>query len=229
MVNSETKVYPHPYVTVDIVVFTLQDYTLRILLVKRKNDPFRGQWALPGGFVDTNEALSDAARRELQEETGVVLPYMAQLHAFGQPGRDPRGHTISIGYIGLLPTSDASRAVAGDDATSISWWEAAHPPVLAFDHDEIIRCARSMITIQVSHHPQLALYLLDDPFTLSEAQNTYEALLGRNTDRRNFRRRLLAGGWVHEVGRQRLHAPGRPARMYRVNKHTLPRSLDDNC
>lgn len=119
-----TYEYPHPSVTVDMVVFTLRGDDLAVLLVKRKNDPFKGHWALPGGFVDENEALERAAARELEEETGLTHPRFEQLGAFGDPGRDPRGHTVSVAYLSYIGTE---RAVirAGDDAAAAEWHSLA--------------------------------------------------------------------------------------------------------
>jgi 8-oxo-dGTP diphosphatase len=119
-----TYEYPHPSVTVDMVVFTLRGDDLAVLLIKRKNDPFKGHWALPGGFVDENEALERAAARELEEETGLTHPRFEQLGAFGDPGRDPRGHTVSVAYLSYI---GAERAVitAGDDAAEAKWHSLA--------------------------------------------------------------------------------------------------------
>lgn len=132
--------FPRPAVTVDIVIFR-ESEQLEILLVKRKKNPFRGQWSFPGGFVDEDEKLLDAAKRELREETGLERIRLEQFQAFGDPGRDPRGHTISIAHFGIArPGAEPS---AGDDAAEAGWFPADRPPRLAFDHPKILRAARA--------------------------------------------------------------------------------------
>lgn len=129
--------HPRPMVTTDIVVLRAGDAGPEVLLVQRANPPFQGQWALPGGFVDEDEGLEDAARRELQEETGLTGLALAQLCAVGTPGRDPRGHTISVVYVAACPHAK-SAAAAGDDAAATRWFPLARLPELAFDHAEIL-------------------------------------------------------------------------------------------
>ncbi|MGD9993061.1 MAG: NUDIX domain-containing protein [Salinivirgaceae bacterium] len=132
--------YPRPMVTTDIVVFKKDAEGVKILLIERGNPPFKGQWALPGGFVDENEALKTAALRELKEETHLEGIELSQLHTFGNPGRDPRGHNISIVYMGWL-SDEKQQATAGDDAKKLAWFPINHLPQLAFDHQEIISLA----------------------------------------------------------------------------------------
>lgn len=131
--------FPRPAVTVDIVLFRRRDEKVEVLLIRRAKDPFKGRWALPGGFVDENEPLHDAARRELREETGLSDLELEQFGAFGDPGRDPRGHTISIAYVGFL--DDDRAASAADDAEAAEWFAAHDPPELAFDHAQILSVA----------------------------------------------------------------------------------------
>lgn len=132
--------YPRPAVTVDIVIVS-QEAKPRVLLVRRKNEPFAGKWALPGGFVDMDESLEAAAARELREETGVRTARLVQLQTFGDPGRDPRGRTISVVYLACLD-SGKLEPCAGDDAADVGWHSLSHPPSLAFDHAKILACAR---------------------------------------------------------------------------------------
>lgn len=127
------------FVTVDAVIFKNSMDNCHILLIKRKNDPFKGKWALPGGFVDESEDLPVAAKRELQEETGLTIDGMEQLGAFGTPGRDPRHHTVSIAYTGF--TDDSMEAVAADDADDAQWFSIKELPPIAFDHADIINLA----------------------------------------------------------------------------------------
>jgi 8-oxo-dGTP diphosphatase len=138
-----TYPYPRPSLTVDIVLVT-REASPRVLLIQRKADPFQGKWALPGGFVDENERLIDAARRELREETGVEQADLEQLHAFGDPGRDPRGWTVSVVFLTLV-NADQLKAVAGDDAAAVDLFPLADLPPLAFDHADILARARARL------------------------------------------------------------------------------------
>jgi len=133
-----TYAYPRPAVTVDIVVLKKEKNDVQVLLIERKNHPFKNMWALPGGFVDKDEDLETAAYRELKEETSIANIQLAQLHTFGKPGRDPRGHTVSVAYIGYLKNSN-QKIEAGDDAKNLQWFSVDHLPELAFDHREIIQ------------------------------------------------------------------------------------------
>jgi 8-oxo-dGTP diphosphatase len=135
-----TYPYPRPSLTVDVALVT-GDPAPRVLLIQRKADPFAGRWALPGGFVDENERLADAALRELKEETGLDRVGLEQLHTFGDPGRDPRGWTVSVVFLARV-TPDQLAPVAGDDAAAVGWFPLAAPPALAFDHADILARVR---------------------------------------------------------------------------------------
>jgi 8-oxo-dGTP diphosphatase len=131
--------HPRPALTVDIVLFHRNGNRVEVLLSKRAREPFKGRWAFPGGFVDEDESLEDAAARELREETGLDGIRLEQIGAFGDPGRDPRGHTVSIAFCGLV--DDRLQASAGDDAADVKWHSTLRPPKLAFDHEKILRVA----------------------------------------------------------------------------------------
>ena len=132
--------YPRPAVTVDVVIVT-RERRPRVLLIRRKHDPFAGLWAVPGGFVDMDEALEAAAARELREETGVSAQRLEQLHTFGDPGRDPRGRTISVAYLARVDPEEV-HPEAADDAAEVGWHPLDAPPALAFDHAKILERAR---------------------------------------------------------------------------------------
>jgi len=135
--------HPRPALTVDIVLFHSTGNRIEVLLIRRAREPFKGLWAFPGGFVDQDESLEDAAARELREETGISSVQLGQVGAFGDPGRDPRGHTVSITFGGLVESRlDAS---AADDAADVKWHSALRPPMLAFDHKRILKAALECI------------------------------------------------------------------------------------
>lgn len=201
---------PNASVTADVVVFTVRDGVLQVLLVRRARPPFEGRWALPGGFVEEGETLEAAARRELEEETGLRDVYLEQLYTFGDPGRDPRGRAVTVAYTALIrpapirPSSDAAEA---------GWFPAARPPRLAFDHDRILRTALARLRARLSY-TTVGFQLLPDRFTLPEIQRLYEAILGRRLDKRNFRRKLLSLGLLQPRREKRAEGAHRPARLY---------------
>lgn len=168
--------YPRPALTADVAVFTLHEGKLKLLLIRRKLAPFVGKWALPGGFVNEGERVIDAAHRELKEETGVSA---ATLHAFGtfdDPGRDPRGWTVTVAYYTLLAW-DRLKARASDDAAAVKWFPVRELPRLAFDHKEIIQQAQ----IALRHKPMQALLdsgCLSEAYRLTELKQALEALFG---------------------------------------------------
>jgi 8-oxo-dGTP diphosphatase len=135
--------YPRPAVAVDVVIVT-REARPRVLLIRRKHEPFKGCWAIPGGFVEIDEPLDAAARRELFEETSVRTNDLVQLHTFGDPQRDPRGRIISVAYLALLD-ADRLQPRAGDDAAEVGWFSLRQPPKLAFDHKDILAVARKYL------------------------------------------------------------------------------------
>jgi 8-oxo-dGTP diphosphatase len=141
--KSYTYDYPRPSVTVDVVIVSRQ-LPRKVLLIQRKHEPFAGRWALPGGFVDMDEGLEAAARRELLEETGVAVEKVEQLAAFGDPGRDPRGRVISVAFLAEVDLKKV-KPVGADDAVAAAWYSLARPPALAFDHANILATARKRL------------------------------------------------------------------------------------
>ncbi|MET0051552.1 MAG: NUDIX hydrolase [Candidatus Thiodiazotropha sp.] len=166
--------YPHPAVTTDVVVFTIRDNALEVLLIQRKNPPFQGMWALPGGFLEMDEDLETCAKRELQEETGIEGVYLEQLGTFGEPQRDPRERVISVTYFALTP-SDHLKPQTSSDAARTAWFPFTALPELAFDHDRILSLARQRLVAKLSY-TNIALQMLPASFTLSQLQTVYEIL-----------------------------------------------------
>jgi 8-oxo-dGTP diphosphatase len=224
--NAFCYPYARPAVTVDITLFTFLRDHLQVLLIQRQGEPFRGCWALPGGFVDENEDLQHAAARELQEETGVSDVYLEQLYTFGEPGRDPRGHVISVAYLALL-SADRARTLCvegRDDAAAARWWNIYDLPALAFDHDQVLVYALQRVRWKLEW-TALGFLLLPAEFTLTELQLVYERALGETLDKRNFRRKMLASSVegeriIEETGGLR-EGDHRPAKLYRFSAKAI--------
>ena len=205
--------YPRPSVTVDVAILTLVEGDLRILLVKRRNWPFEGRWAIPGGFINMDESLEHAARRELEEETNVSDIYLEQLYTFGDPGRDPRTRVITVVYYALI---DAARlnVQAASDAADAQWFSIYHLPEMAFDHQQIIDYVMERLRGKLEY-TTIGFQLLAPEFTLSELQAVYEAILAHALDKRNFRKKILSTDILEETDKTKMEGPHRPARLYR--------------
>ncbi|MEO7716629.1 MAG: NUDIX domain-containing protein [Capsulimonas sp.] len=204
--------FERPSVTADIVIFTLRHRTLQVLLIQRKAWPFEGQWAIPGGFVRMDETLEEAALRELQEETGVTDTALEQLRAFGDPGRDPRTRVITIAYTALIP-SDRVILRASTDAADARWYPIDDLPLpLAFDHIQILEEAHKALRAKVEAG-YVARGLLPARFTLTQLQEVYETLLGRDLDKRNFRKWILSLGILAQTTEE-VRGAHRPAALY---------------
>jgi ADP-ribose pyrophosphatase len=204
-------------VTVDVVAFSVQQSSLEVLLIKRKYDPFRSSWALPGGFItDEDSSVEDAALRELLEETNVSKTHLEQLYTFGDRGRDPRGRVVTIAHLALMRAQDAELK-ASTDASGVAWWPMSDLPPLAFDHIEIIDYAFQRLKYKIEY-TAAAFNLLPDKFTLRELQNVYEVILEREIDNRNFRKKLLALEIVEELDEMTQQMSHRPARLYRFSR-----------
>ncbi len=213
---------PNASVTVDLVLFTVREDRLQVLLIERGAPPFLGQWALPGGFVREKETLDEAARRELEEETGIRDVYLEQLYTFGDPGRDPRGRTVTVAYYALIRQSPVRAAT---DAADVAWFPAARPPRLAFDHAQILRTALRRLRAKLEY-TTAGFQLLPRKFTLTDLQRLYETILEKRLDKRNFRKKVLSLGLLQEHGEMRKEGAHRPARLYsfRLGRMTV---LDD--
>jgi 8-oxo-dGTP diphosphatase len=207
--------YERPSVTVDVVMMSLRHRDLQVLLIKRRAWPYEGMWAIPGGFVNIDESLETAAKRELQEETGVQDVYLEQLYTFGDPGRDPRTRVITVVYFALLD-SERLQVRAADDATDVGWFSVYGLPPLAFDHEKILQYSLERLRGKLDY-TTIAFSLLPEQFTLRELQRVYEIILHKRLDKRNFRKKILSTGILEDTGAKKMEGTHRPARLYRFN------------
>ena len=178
--------YPHPSVTTDCVIFGFDGTKLRVLLIERGIEPFKGKWALPGGFLRMDEDAETGALRELKEETGLDAAYIKQFHTFTTPNRDPRERVITIAYYALVRLQEVT---GGDDAARAEWYAPDKVPALAFDHDQILRMASYELKRQIHFEP-VGFELLPKQFTIKELQSLYESILDVTFDRRNFYKKM---------------------------------------
>lgn len=225
--RPSTKTFPLPFTTVDVVIFTVLDDVLRVLLVQRPNtegEPFPGEWALPGGFVDVavDATLEDCARRKLLEKTGVDSPYLEQLGSWGGAMRDPRGWSATHVYFALMPAQGVALA-KGANAADVAWYavdDVLRAPELAFDHAQILRAAVERLRSKVEY-TSLPAFLLAEPFSLPQLQRMYEIVLGRPVDKSGFRTRMLAANFLEEAGVAEGESY-RPAKGYRLIDRSAP-------
>ena len=213
---SHTYEFPRPALTVDCVVFGLDDEDLKVLLIQRGQEPFAGRWALPGGFVRIEEGLEEAARRELQEEAALSRVYLEQLYTFGEPERDPRERVVTVAYYALVNIRDHT-VRAATDARNAAWFSVTDTPTLAFDHARIVQAALQRLKGKVVYQP-IGFELLPRKFTLGQLQHLYETVLERPLDKRNFRRKILEMGLLEETDEIEQDVAHRAARLYRFDE-----------
>ena len=205
MIN-ETKTHE---ITVDVVILTLKNNAIQVLLVKRLNEPFKDKWAIPGGYVRLSENLDDAALRILKEKTKVENIYLEQLYTFGDPLRHPNSRVITCAYFALVRAEDLN-VVTTDD---LGWFKVSELPELAFDHKEIIEYSMKRTRERLEICP-VAYQLLNEKFSLTEMQKAYELIMGKELDKRNFRKKAITTEGLIELNEYTKSSSKRPARLY---------------
>lgn len=206
----------HIRVAVDAVVFGYKDKSLNVLLIKRKIDPFKDCWALPGGLVEEDESLEKAVERELQEETNVTIDYLEQLYTFGKPGRDPRNRVVSVAHFALVKPEHHT-IKADTDAKEVAWFPVNDLPELAFDHAQIFEAAKTRLKAKLTYEP-IGFDLLADKFLFSDLEKLYMTILEKEIDRRNFRKKILSFGILQELDEKVSEGRGRPANLFKFNQ-----------
>ena len=218
MMFNETKTHE---VTVDVVIFTIHEGRLKVLLVKRASEPFKGRWAIPGGFIRLSENLDNAALRILKEKTAVQNIYLEQLYTFGDPLRYPNSRVITCAYFALIRSDDIKLGFdQGTQVTEVEWHKVYSLPQLAFDHKEIIEYAVKRMRERLELSP-IAFQLLPEKFTLTELQHSYELILAKKLDKRNFRKKMMSLSMLKELDEFSKSGSKRPARLYSFDEITL--------
>lgn len=208
-----TYKYPHPSVTTDCVIFGFDGMRLKVLLVQRGIEPFKGRWAFPGGFLKMDESAEEGALRELQEETGLRSAYVKQFYTFSAPQRDPRERVITIAHYALVKIQEVK---GDDDAADARWFALDEVPQLAFDHDQILRKAEKALRQQILFEP-IGFELLPEKFTIKELQNLYEAILDMHFDRRNFYNKMKRLGMLEQTDEVVNPSQKKEAFLFRFN------------
>ncbi len=213
------KPYVAPTLTVDAVIFQITNGVLEVLLMKRPNEPFKGEWALPGGYNAEGETTTKALHRIVEQKTGIDidtdLRYIEQLYTFDTIDRDPRGHAVSVTYMGC------GREIALRDAGAhVAFLDVDNLPDLAYDHANIIAYARERLIAKLTYTNAVSAFL-EKRFTLTQLQSAYEIIFGREFDKRNFRKKFLSLNLIHETDELWRDGAHRPAKLYQFNSQTL--------
>lgn len=208
--------YPRPAVTTDCVIFGFDGEELKVLLIERAIEPYKDQWALPGGFIALDESADACARRILQKETGLEDIYLEQLYTFSGVNRDPRYRVISIAYYALVKLADYATK-AGIDTTEVKWFKISEVPRLAFDHHQILQVAQERLKGKIKYQP-IGFELLPEKFTLPELHSLYETVLQTSLDRRNFRKKMLSYDFLVDLSEVKQVTRSRAPKIYRFDK-----------
>jgi 8-oxo-dGTP diphosphatase len=204
--------YFNPSLTVDVVVFTIDNGELKVLLIKRKNEPYKGSFAIPGGFLHKGETMQEAVIRVIYDKAGVKKTYFEQLYTFDTPGRDPRGEVFSVAYFALMPKEKLVLA-QGESQESPEFFSVKKLPKLAFDHQEIIKYAHARLKMKLEY-TNIVYSLLGPSFTLTQLQKIYEVILEKKIDKRNFRKKYDKLGLLVDTHKILKGERARPARLF---------------
>ncbi|MHC1783267.1 MAG: NUDIX domain-containing protein [Anaerolineaceae bacterium] len=219
MTNTNYAGYEQTSVTVDLVIFTVYQDSLKALLVRRATEPYNGKWSIPGGFLLAGESLEGAAERVMEEKTGVREVYLEQLYTFGRPDRDPRARVITVTYFALIPWKRLVQP-GSNRVADTAWFAVDDMPELAFDHNEILSFAAYRLRAKAGYS-SIGYGLLPEAFRLSDLQKVYEVIMGRSFDKRNFRKRMLSSGLLEETGHRELSGAHRPAMLFTFKQQEL--------
>jgi 8-oxo-dGTP diphosphatase len=200
----------------DVVILTVINSQLKVLLIKMEKEPFSDCWAAPGGLVKPNESIEASAKRHLQSKTGVMNVYLEQLYTFGQVNRDPFGRVVSVAYFALIPGTELKLKIT-KEFKNVKWFLVNNLPKLAYDHKKMIEYAVDRLRAKLEY-TNIVYGLLPDEFTLSELQKTYEIILGRKLDKRNFRKKILSLNLIVKTEKKTVGEAYRPAILYRFVK-----------
>ncbi len=223
MTKVTAKKYTTPTVATDVAIFTIKNNILHTLLIKMNHAPFAHKWALPGGLVRPQESLDQAAARHLALQTNVTQKdaYLQQLYTFGDVDRDPNGHVISVGYYALIP-SDKIKLKTTTEFSGVDWFPLDKLPPLAYDHKSILDRALARLRFKLGYS-NIAFGLMPHEFTLSALQKTYEIILGKKVDKRNFRKKIAGLKMLKATNTMETGRANRPAYLFRFSKRVLER------
>jgi 8-oxo-dGTP diphosphatase len=208
--------YQNPSLAVDIVVFGYHENQLSVLLLNRKEEPFKDCWTLPGGFVQMKETLQQVCSRILKTKIGLENLFLEQLYSFDAIDRDPRGRVVSVSYYALI-NPHKFEIVVGNMANDVKWFPIHKLPKLGFDHKQIFKLAEQRLKAKILYNP-IGFELLDDTFTMTELHELYECILGLEIDRRNFRRKIIDSEYIVPTGQKREGLKNRHPDLYKFNK-----------
>lgn len=206
------KKYEFAVIAADVVIFTIKDKQLNVLLIKMKKKPYKDSWAVPGGLAKPEESVDQAAKRHLLAKTGLKNVYLEQLYTFGRVDRDPFGRVVSVAYFALIPTANISLKTTKEYA-DVTWFSVKKLPKLAYDHQQIIKTAVERLQAKLTY-TNIVYSLLPKEFSLTELQKTYEIILDKKIDKRNFRKKIFSLKLVKNTEKKQIGEPNRPADLY---------------
>lgn len=207
------KKYEYPMIATDVVILMMIEDELNVLLIKMNKEPFKGKWAMPGSLINGSESIDQSVKRVMKEKTGVSNVYLEQLYTFGEVNRDPFGRVVSVAYIALLPTKELE-LLTTEEHKEVKWFKVSELPKLAYDHDKILKLAIERIQNKI-RYTNVISHLLPKEFTLTDLQKAYEIILGKEIDKRNFRKKINSLKIIEETGNNTIGGAHRPAKLFK--------------